>query len=91
MNGRRYLNRYLSPERTYVPICQATGEACFPNLHDFAVSPNTPKSELLNAFKRAFEDARRSYDAIRRQSIFSESISLMENWGDEKYEFAASM
>jgi hypothetical protein len=92
MNGCRYLNPSLSPELTYIPICQATGEVCFPTLHNYAVSPNAPRPQLLNALKREFEDAKRSYDAIKsRESILSESISLMERWGAEKYECAASL
>jgi hypothetical protein len=68
------------------------GEVCFPNLHDYAVSPSTPRPELLKALKRAFEEAKRSCDAIKgRELILSESIPLLEPWGDKKYEYAGSL
>jgi hypothetical protein len=86
MNGRRYLLSSLSPERTYIPVCQAIGEVCFPDLHSYAVSAKTPKPDLLKVLKQATEDSKRSYDAIkRRDSILTQSIPLMEQFANQKY------
>jgi hypothetical protein len=45
--GRRYLLISDVLEAKYIPVCQAMGEVTFPDLHNYIVSHDTPRQQLL--------------------------------------------
>ena len=86
MSGRRYLNPERPKSTYYVPMCRAIGAIEFRDVERYILLENDGKDKIRMKLKKACEEARRSYQAIREQeSLLTESFATAEFLGTAKY------
>ena len=86
MSGRRFLNPERPKSTYHVPMCRAFGAIEFREVEDYVLLENDGREEIRMKLKKACEEARRSYKAIREQeSLLTDSFAAAEFMGTAKY------
>ena len=86
MSGRRFLNPERPKSKYHVPMCRAIGAIEFREAENYILLESDSQDKIRMKLKKACEEARGSYRAIREQeSLLTDSFAAAALMGTAKY------